>query len=135
MKVLDAIGVILVVLIVAAFVAILARQRFMLRGVGGIPLALRSESKRWLYGVAQYNGDELRWYRAMGFGTRPSRSMRRSELSVLRQRSPYPGEEGALPAHAVVVECRDGPEEIALAFGGAAVTGFQSWLESATPHW
>lgn len=135
MGVFDAIALVVLFIVGVLFVAILARQRFMLRGVGGIPLALRSETKRWLYGVAQYNGDELRWYRAMGIGTRPSRSMRRDELEVLEQRAPLPQEEGALPPRAVVVECRDGHGEIGLAFGDDSVTGFRSWLEAATPRW
>lgn len=138
MLVVDVVVIVVVVLAVLLFVGVLARQRFMLRGVGGIPLALRTEqpaTKRWLYGVAQYHGDELRWYRAMGVGTRPSRTLRRLDLEVLGQRPPRPDEVSALPASATVVEVRDLTGTVSLGFGEGAVTGFLSWLEASAPRW
>lgn len=138
MVVADVVVVVVVLLVVLLFVGVLARQRFMLRGVGGIPLALRTDqpaTKRWLYGVAQYHGDELRWYRAMGVGTRPSRTLLRSEIEVLGQRPPRPDEVSALPASATVVEVRDPTGTVSLGFGESAVTGFLSWLEASAPRW
>src|SRR6185436_800054 len=58
----------IVVLCVAAVVLlgcaiILARQRFMLRAPGSLPVAMRpAPAARWQYGVARYAGGELRWY-------------------------------------------------------------------------
>ena len=138
MLLVDVIVVVVVVVVVLLFIAILARQRFMLRGVGGIPLALRTEqpaTKRWLYGVAQYHGDELRWYRAMGIGTRPNRTLLREEIEVLGQRPPRADEVSALPASATVVEVRDPSGTVSLGFGGGAVTGFLSCLEASAPRW
>jgi hypothetical protein len=120
--------------IVVCFVLILARQRFILRVPGGVPLALRVRGHRWLYGVARYAGGELRWYRSLGVGTRPSRVLRRSQLTVIGHRSPVESELLSLPAAAVVVECRDGDLETILAFGQGAYTGFTSWLEASAPR-
>ncbi|MHA3701379.1 DUF2550 domain-containing protein [Jatrophihabitans sp. YIM 134969] len=134
----DVVVVVVVVLVVLLFAGVLARQRFMLRGVGGIPLALRTETpatKRWLYGVAQYHGDELRWYRAMGVGSKPNRTLLRAEIEVVGQRAPRADEVSALPASATVVEVRDPAGTVSLGFGEGAVTGFLSWLEASAPRW
>ena len=37
----------------------------MLRAAGAIPLAMRIRAGRWVYGIARYDGDELRYYRAL----------------------------------------------------------------------
>jgi hypothetical protein len=113
--------------------AVLARQRYMLRVVGAIPLALRGGGERWLYGIARYAGGELRWYRSLGLGTRPSRVFRRSQLRVVGHRPPSADELRSLPAGAVIVECRTGGDDVVLAFGENAFTGFVSWLEASAP--
>lgn len=118
-------------LILVAILAILARQRFMLRAPGTIPVAFRARTPRWQYGVARYVAGELRFYRSLGLGTRPSRVMRRGELIVLGRRRPIEAERGSLPPRAIVVDCRDGAGELALAFSEGAYNGFVSWLESA----
>jgi uncharacterized protein DUF2550 len=120
--------------IVAWFALILARERYMLRAAGAIPLAMRIRSGRWVYGIARYVDDELRYYRAFGLGTRPSRVLHRSSLVVASRRDPAPDEVSALPAQAVVIECQDAGGPATLAFGANAYTGFISWLEAAAPH-
>jgi hypothetical protein len=132
MHTVDVIVVCLAVVAVAIFAAILARQRYMLRATGALPLAIQ-RGGRWLYGVARYEGAELRFYRALGVGTRPSRVLRRGHVEVLGSRAPFPSERGALPGTAVVVECRADGETIAFAIGESAFTGFVSWLESSAP--
>lgn len=128
----DLVVVCAAVVVVLVFAAILARQRYMLRTTGALPLAIQ-RGGRWLYGVARYEGAELRFYRALGVGTRPSRVLRRGHVEVLRRRSPFASESGALPATAVVVECRTDGETLAFAIGESAFTGFVSWLESSAP--
>jgi Protein of unknown function (DUF2550) len=128
----DVIVVCAAVVIVVLFAAILARQRHMLRATGAMPLALQ-RGNRWLYGIGRYQGGELRFYRALGVGTRPSRVLRRGQVEVLGRRSPYDSERGSLPSTAVVVECRTDGETLALAIGESAFTGFVSWLESSAP--
>jgi len=129
----DVIGVCAIVVVLLVFAAILARQRVMLRATGTLPLAVQ-RGNRWLYGIARYEGGELRFYRALGVGTRPSRVLRRGQVEVLGRRGPLPSERTALPATAVVVECRTDGETVALAFGESAFTGFVSWLESSAPR-
>lgn len=133
MHTIDIVVVCIVVLVGVGFALILARQRYMLRTAGAIPLALRRAVGRWGYGIGRYAGDELRFYRAFGLGTRPSYVLRRSSLQVADRREPAPDEINVLPAHAVVVACQDEHGSVTLAFGANAYTGFVSWLEASAP--
>jgi hypothetical protein len=128
----DVIAVCAAVVLVVAGAAILARQRQMLRSTGAVPMAMQ-RGTRWLYGVGRYIGGELRFYRALGVGTRPSRVLRRGHVQVLGRRPPLDSERGSLPASVVVVECRADGELVAFAIGESAFTGFVSWLESSAP--
>jgi hypothetical protein len=130
MHTVDIIAACVAVAVVVVFVAILARQRYMLRSTGTLPLALQ-RGHRWLYGVGRYQGGELRFYRALGVGTRPTRVLRRGHVQVLGRRAPYDSERGSLPPNVVVVECRTDEETLSFALGESAFTGFVSWLESA----
>lgn len=127
----DIIAACAAVVVLLGIIAILARQRFMLRAPGTTPVAFRSRGPRWQYGVARYVGGELRWYRSLGVGTRPSRVVRRGELIVLGRRGLLEAERTSLASRTVIVDCRDSAGDIALAFGEGAYTGFVSWLESA----
>jgi Protein of unknown function (DUF2550) len=128
----DVIVVCTALVVVVIFAAILARQRYLLRTAGALPMALQ-RGHRWLYGIGRYQGGELRFYRALGWGTRPSRVLRRGEVEVLGHRPPVESERGSLPPTAVVVECRTRGETLAFAIGESAFTGFVSWLESSAP--
>jgi hypothetical protein len=135
MHTVDLIGTCVAVLLVVVCAAVLARQRYMMRAEGGQPVAIKSNGEHWVYGIGRYVGGELRWYRAFGIGTRPSRVLDRSALHIVGHRRPLAHEHAALPATAVVVECkttggRDG--EIVLAISESGFTGFVSWLESAS---
>lgn len=132
MHTVDVIVVCAVVVVIVLFAAILARQRQMLRTTGAVPLALQ-RGNRWLYGIGRYQSGELRFYRALGWGTRPTRVLRRGQVEVLGRRSPHQAERKSLPPTAVVIECRTGGETLALAIGESAYTGFVSWLESSAP--
>lgn len=133
MRIVDIVAVCVLVLIVVAFAAVLARQRHMLRLGGTVPLAVQ-RGNRWMYGIGRYYGGELRWYRALGIGTRPSRVLRRGEVQVLRRRGRLDSERTMLPENAVVVTCRVGADMLDLALGDSAFTGFVSWLESSAPR-
>src|SRR5579875_2103998 len=119
MKTVDILAVCAVVVVLVMFAAVLARQRHMLRMSGAVPLAVQ-RGHRWLYGIGRYQGGELRWYRALGIGTHPSRVLRRGEVEVLGHRGRLPSETGSLPSGAVVVECRANGETFAVAFGDSA---------------
>jgi hypothetical protein len=129
----DVIVVCAAVVVVLLFALILARQRYMLRTTGAVPLAMQRGS-RWLYGIARYQGGELRFYRALGVGTHPSQVLRRGHVEVIGRRQPFESERGSLPATVVVVECRVDGETVAFAIGESAFTGFVSWLESSAPY-
>ncbi|MGI8762343.1 MAG: DUF2550 family protein [Jatrophihabitantaceae bacterium] len=134
MHAVDVVAGCVVVLVLVLLAGVLARQRYMLRVSGAIPLAVRARGNRWLYGIARYVGNELRWYRSLGIGTSPSRVFQRSQLTVIGHRAAAAAEAGSLPAAAVVVQCRDGGVDTYLAFGDGAFTGFVSWLESSAPR-
>ncbi len=133
MRVVDAVAIIGLIVVVLVLALIIARQRHMLRSAGAIPLAVRRGS-RWLYGVARYDGEEFRWYRAVGLGPRPTRVLHRGGLKVLSRRAPTTQELRSLPPSAVIVECRDQSGDITLALADGAFTGFVSWLESSAPR-
>lgn len=133
MRIVDILTVCAVLLIVVLFAAVLARQRHMLRLGGAVPLAVQ-RGNRWMYGIGRYYGSELRWYRALGIGTRPSRVFRRGDVQLLRRRSRLDSERTMLPENAVVVTCRVGADLLDLALGDSAFTGFVSWLESSAPR-
>lgn len=132
MHTIDVIVICAAVLIGLAFAGVLARQRYMLRLGGAVPFAIQ-RGNRWLYGIGRYQAGELRWYRALGIGTRPSHVLRRGEVEVLGHRGRLDSERKSLPAAAVVVELRSHGETFALALGDSAYTGFVSWLESSAP--
>lgn len=133
MHIVDVVAVCVTVIAVIACAVVLARQRYMVRAVGAIPMAVLSANGRWLYGIGRYAGAQLRWYRSLGLGTRPSRVLWRAQLQVVGHRAPGPDESRALPAGAVIVDCRVGAEELVLALGQGAFTGFISWIEASSP--
>lgn len=112
---------------------VLARQRYMLRVAGAIPLAVRAHGNRWLYGVARYAGGQLRWYRSLGLATRPTRTFDRAQVRISSHRRPLAAEAGSLPPTAVVVDCLVSGAPIVIALGEDAFTGFLSWIEASSP--
>ena len=134
MRIVDLIGFAAIVLVVVLFTLVIARQRYMLRSSGGIPLAMLGRSSRWQYGVGRFAGDELQWFRALGIGTRPSRSLRRDQVQVVERRLASPDDLAALPSGAVIVRCTDPRGTVTLGLSDSAYTGFVSWLEAAAPR-
>jgi hypothetical protein len=104
----------------------------MLHLAGGQPVAVQVHHERWVYGIGRYAGGELRWYRAIGLGTRPTAVLHRSKLHIEQHRRPHASEHGALPPTAIVVECSHGPGHATLALSESGFTGFVSWLEAAS---
>jgi hypothetical protein len=82
----DVIAVCIAVVMVMLCAGVLARQRYMLRVQGGVPMAVHGRSNRWLYGIGRYVGGELRWYRAIGIGTRPTTVLRRADTIIVSRR-------------------------------------------------
>jgi Protein of unknown function (DUF2550) len=133
MPIADYIGVVVVLAAVVWLILTITRQRMLVRGRGGIPVAVRGRGARWRYGVGRYAGEELQWFGVLGLGNRPSRSLQRSELEVIGRHQVSADDRAALPAGAVIVELRDSAGPITLGLGEGAYTGFVSWLEATTP--
>lgn len=134
MQVVDIVVACVAVLVILALIGVLARQRYMLRAAGSLPLAVQVRGDRWVYGIARYVGGELRFYRAIGLGTRPTRTLLRSQMRILSHRRPHESELSSLPANAVVVECSTGTGGATFALADDAYTGFISWLEASAPR-
>ncbi|SHG01080.1 DUF2550 domain-containing protein [Streptoalloteichus hindustanus] len=127
-----------VVLFAAAVVlALLAWRRLRLLRQGGVDVALRSrldESGRgWHLGIGRYRGDEFAWYRILSVRSGPDRIIRRDGLEIATRREPTGTETYAMPLSSTVLTCRAAGDEVELAMGPDALTGFLSWLESAPP--
>ncbi|MCW2602952.1 MAG: hypothetical protein JWN61_1087 [Pseudonocardiales bacterium] len=149
MRQLEVGALIVVVLLGCAVAVIITRRNYLLRGSGGISLALRaaapdltsgrpsasgaSTQSRWALGLGRFNGDELRWYRLFGLAIKPRYVLHRSEIELTSRRAPQGPEIHSLPADAVILECRHGQQRLELAVVGTAATGLSSWLESAAP--
>jgi hypothetical protein len=132
-QIVDFLGLLLLVVLLLCCGGLIARQRHMIRSPGAIPLATRRRGTHWSYGVGQYIGGELRWYRALGIGTRPSRVLRRGDVQVVGHRAPSRLERDALPSASVIVDCRDSSGYLTIALSESAFTGFVSWLEASAP--
>ncbi len=121
------------VLVVALVVAFLLRRRFLLSGLGAVPMWLRrSGSPRWSVGVAWYAPDALLWYRAVSLSVRPQQRLCRAEVQVAGRRAAG-REDLALPPDVVVLSCATAAGPTELAMDPSTVTGFLSWVESAPP--
>ncbi|HEY0640706.1 MAG TPA: DUF2550 domain-containing protein [Pseudonocardiaceae bacterium] len=136
MGITEAVG--LVVLVLVLVIVLLAWRRVRLVRRGGIDVALRSrpdrEASRWHLGIARYQGEEFVWYRVTSLRKGPNTVVRRGDLTIAGRRSPTGSEAYAMPSGATVLCCQggdDGPFEIAMT--ADALTGFLSWLESAPP--
>jgi uncharacterized protein DUF2550 len=130
----DTIGVVVIVVAVLWLLFFVVRQRYLVRSQGGIPLAIRGRGSRWRYGVGRYAGEELHWFGVVGLGTRPSRSLLRTELEVIGRHQVTADDRAALPSGAVIIEVRDSSGTITLGLGEGAYTGFVSWLEASAPR-
>ena len=122
----------LVLLGVLALVVVVLRRRALVGRIGTFDCSLRI-GRHWALGVARYEIDRLDWYRMFSFSVRPSCTFARGALDVVGRRDPLGGEALAVQPEAIVVECRHRGEDLELAMGRDAYTGFASWLESAPP--
>ena len=128
----------LAVLLLLLLAGVVARRRWLGRGVGSFDCSLRARTSRpagtgWALGVARYGPDEIDWFRVFGVSPRASRTLRRRDLEVLERREPSGPEAFAVMAGAIVVVCRYAGQRLELAMSPQAYTGFASWLEAAPP--
>jgi hypothetical protein len=131
---LDVIVLALFAVAVVVLIVTVTRQRRMLRSPGAIALATRRGGHRWLYGIGQYAGGELRWYRALGLRTSPNWVLRRGDVEIVRHRPASASDLSSLPPTTVVVDLRKPGEDLTIALSDGAFTGFVSWLEASAPR-
>ena len=122
-------------------VALVLRRAVITRRGGVVECALRrGAGGAWLYGLAEYRGDQLYWHRSLSLRLRPHAALDRSQLAVLRSRPAAPREDVRLGPGVVIVECqallrhRGGPpvrQSVELAMSQSALMGLLSWLEAS----
>ena len=137
----DVAGLIAVVVAALLCVALVLRRAIITRRGGVIECALRDgRDGAWLYGLAEYRGDQLYWHRSLSLRLRPHAAFDRSQLAVLRSRPAEPGEDARLGPDVVIVQCegvlrrRGGPPArrgVELAMSQAALMGLLAWLEAS----
>lgn len=135
-----ALGLLVVLLVFCA----LTLRRVRAVREGGIHVALRTRvdgtGRGWKLGIGHYHGDVFEWYRVLGLSLKPDRVLTRRGVEIADRRAPLLPETYAMPAGATVLRCYAQPrsepgrvDEVELAMGADALTGFLSWLESAPP--
>src|SRR3954451_9527448 len=91
--------------------AVVARRRWLSRGLGTFDCSLRtvegSLGKGWRLGVARYEADRIEWFRVSSVQVGPSRVLRRGDVVVQGRRYPHGPEAFSVMAGAVVLRCCD----------------------------
>ncbi|MEO6084907.1 MAG: DUF2550 domain-containing protein [Umezawaea sp.] len=136
MGIAEMVGVVLFLAVVG--LAYFAWRRLRLLRAGGVHVALRlrqdDSGRGWHLGVGRYQGDEFVWFRVLSLGSGPNQIITRDGLEIDDRREPGASETYAMPAGSTVLRCRSSTgNEIEIAMGPDALTGFLSWLESAPP--
>lgn len=134
---LDAVGVLLVLLLCYG-VALIVRRRLISRHGGTFELSFRVRPDKvgrgWVLGVGRYAGERLEWFRIFSLAPRPRCSWGRKELEYVGRRAPVGGEQMSLYSDHLVVCCRTrSGESVELAMSQASLMGLQAWLEARPP--
>lgn len=132
------------VVLVAAFALVVIpilwlylRRRWLSRQGGMFDCSLLV-GRRWVIGVARYNGELLQWFRIFSLSFRPQVSYRRTATQALETRELTDAERDDLYPGMRVVRLEatldfEGPDTWELAMPAESVTGLLSWLEAAPP--
>lgn len=130
-------GLLVLAVLLAVGATMLARRRLGKLRAGGIEVALRvhrqEPGRGWHLGVAHYQGEEFTWHRALSLRSGPDWVLNRSNMSIVDRREPVTAETYMMPSGAYVLHLGRSGEDIEIAMGRDALTGFLSWLESAPP--
>jgi hypothetical protein len=125
------------VAVTLALLGIILRRRLLRRRLGTFDCSVRLQpderDRGWSFGVAQYTGDRIEWFRVFSLSPRPRHVFVRRQLQVHGRRVPEAAEAYALLANAVVLQCSLRGRPLELAMSTDAVMGFMSWLEAAPP--
>lgn len=132
----EVIGLVLLLSLVIAIVAIAVRRSLLTRS-GGVDLCWRksstSDGRGWVFGQGRYGEGELVLYRSFSPLPVASRVLRRDRLVLGDRRSVAGTEVDLLPVGSVVLGCKEGRTRLELALTEEAATGLRSWLESVPP--
>jgi hypothetical protein len=133
---LDAAGVLLVLVLLYGF-GLIIRRRLLSRHGGTFELSYRvrqgSAGRGWLLGLGRYSGGSLEWFRYFSLWPRPKRVLHRSEVTFSGRREPEGVEQMSLYPEHVIISCTTPEGPVELAMSPASLMGFQSWLESGPP--
>jgi hypothetical protein len=136
MRVLEFLGICVVLLLALLFV-IFFRQRLLMLGGGTIRLQVRVSTmvpgRGWSTGIGQFVADELRFHRMFSLAFRPKRVLDRAALAVEQWRDPEGPERLIMPAQWVILRLATPAGELEIAMAESTATGFLSWLEAAPP--
>jgi hypothetical protein len=136
MRVLEFLGICVVLLLALLFV-IFFRQRLLMLGGGTIRLQVRVVTmvpgRGWSTGIGQFVADELRFHRMFSLAFRPKRVLDRTTLAVEQWRDPEGPERLIMPAQWVILRLATPAGELEIAMAESTATGFLSWLEAAPP--
>ncbi|MEV4760611.1 DUF2550 domain-containing protein [Micromonospora sp. NPDC049559] len=136
MKVLEGIGIGVLILL-AALAVLFVRRAWVTRRGGIIRLSVRVstllDGRGWSPGFGRFTDDELRWYRMFSFAIRPKRVLARTGLAVERRRLPEGQERLSMPADWIILRCTSHQAPVEIAMAQSTLTGFLSWLEAAPP--
>lgn len=122
----------------ALLLSLYLRRRLLQRTGGTVELSWRlprrTPGRGWAHGVARFDGDTLRWWRALSLSPRPRQALSRRGLVVLERREPRSEERRALPGSLLVLHCQaPGQPPTELAVHRSAAPAFFSWLEATPP--
>ena len=133
---LDAAGLVLVVLFLYG-VALIVRRRVLARRGGTFELSHRARTDKagrgWVLGLGRYTSTTLEWFRIFSLNPRPHRVWQRDDLTYVDRREPGGVEQLSLYPDHVVIRCTSRDGEVELALSQEALMGFQSWLEASPP--
>jgi len=122
-------------LAVLLLAALTVRRRILQRRYPCFEASVRTSVKTmgrgWTLGLGCYDGDLLRWYRLLSFGTRARLVLDRRTLSITGSRCPTGPEARALLAGHVVLAVHDGDRSVELGIGDAVRTHLTAWIETA----
>jgi Protein of unknown function (DUF2550) len=136
MRILEVVGICILVLLLVLF-AIFLRRRLLMAGGGTIRLQVRVSTmvrgRGWSSGIGRFVGDQLQFHRMFSFGIRPKRVLDRRLLTVDQRRLPEGPERLTMPGHWIILACTSGTSHLEIAMAESTVTGFASWLEAGPP--
>ena len=138
MQVVDALGV--VVLLVAVLLgAVALRRRRLLHRPGAVECALRRRPRAggggWSLGIARFTAHELEWHRVLSLSPRPAFVLGRIGAEVLDRRSALPAEHiaGTVGGSVLALALAPDSTHVEVAVAPAVLTALVAWLEAAPP--